>query len=883
MVSCSVFAQPDLRIEVTGSNIFQRIESETSLPVQVITRDDIVRANLNTAAEIVYTITANINGVNEFSAVGTSQQPGLAAASLRGLGPMNTLVLLNGRRIANYAFTTIGGDLNSIPVAAIERVEILTDGASAIYGSDATAGVINFIMRKQMEGVEAYAQYTSPEHTGGYAKQFTAGAGYGDLTAQKFNAYAIVNYQQFGGVQARDRSFAAGAFFPNEGPPGFLDRTSGNAFPANVDTPNPAIPGGINIRNPSGDPTNAYRNPTCAPPLSATTPNNAFQCRWYGSGSTTVVDPSEKLNVVGSFTWQFDPDHQFFAYGTYARGEFHYSIGPPQISEQVTYQNRNRFLLPSTSPFYPHAFAQFYGIDGTPLNVRWRAVELGDRTIEPISQQWNLVGGMQGVLHGWNYTGALNYNESRVESRYTRGFYLESRLIPIVNSGVVNPFGPNTPDVIALMETAKVEPSQRNGKGSIATFDFHASSDVYRLPAGPLALALGTEARHEELTLDTSPELAAGDVLNVGAFPPVSGSRTVWAIFAEANVPIVKSLEANVAVRYDYYSDFGGTTNPKVSLRWQPDPTILLRASAGTGFFAASLLGLNVPPATVRTGVGFDDPIRCPVTRSPQDCNTILTVLDTGGRGLQPVTSNQWSVGGVWAPIPAFSVGLDYISIIQTNSIRAFGATEIFNQCADGLHGSTCQYIHRGNVDPNFPSLPGPITYVDAFLTNLGKVKTSAIDVNARLRLPATEFGQFKLTFNGTYTIEWMAQQLDGGYINFVNHNVIPYWHHYLVVDWNLGAWSLTLTENFQTGTYDQIPNPVTAPSLRRIGDYDIWNISGSYAGLKNWTLSAGVKNLLDRAPPFSNQNTYNVNGYDPSYTDPRGRLYWAGIRYAFK
>ena len=881
VVSCCASAQtPDLRIEVTGTNIFQRIESETALPVQVITREDIIRANLNTAAEIVNTVSANLSlgRFNETQAVGTSGQPGFAGTSLRGLGFINTLILLNGRRIANYAFTTIGGDLNSIPVAAIERVEVLTDGASAIYGSDATAGVINFIMRKEMQGVEAYAQYTSPEHTGGYAKQFTVSTGYGDLTAQKFNAYVVLNYQKLGGVQARDRPFAARPYFPEEG----LDRTSTDAFPANVD-----IPRGVGTRNPSGDPANAYRNPTCAPPLSATT-GDPFQCRWYGAGNTTIIDPSERVNLYGAFAWQFDPDHQFFAYGTYVHNDFTFAIGPARVSNLQTFQQINRFSLPPTSAFYPQAFAQFYKIDGQPLTLRWRAFELGDRTIEPTSQQWNLVAGMQGILQGWDYTGAFNYNESRVESQYS-GFLQESKFLPIFNSGVVNPFGPNTPEVIALMETARIDGTLRNGKASIASLDFHASRDVYRLPAGPIAMALGAEMRREQLTLDSVPELVAGDVLNVESFPPVAGTRNVWAVFAEANIPIVKSVETNLAVRYDHYSEFGGTTNPKFSIRWQPDPSILLRASAGTGFFAPSLLGLHTPPAFGRAG-NLTDPVRCPVTQSLQDCGTTFTVFDTGGRGLQPVTSNQWSVGGVWAPIPAFSVGLDYISIIQTNAIRGFGAFQALRECPDGINGPTCQWIHRGEVDPNFPALPGPIVQIDSFLTNRGKNKTSAIDVNARYRGPQSALGQFKLSFNGTYTIEYQQSQIQGGYIDFVNHYVgangsgsIPYWRHYLVLDWNLGPWSATLTENFQRGTYDEPPASVSRVPQRVIGDYDVWNIAGSYTGFKNVTLSAGVKNLLDRDPPFSIQTGENVIGYDPSSTDPRGRLYWAGIRYAFK
>jgi iron complex outermembrane receptor protein len=170
-------------VTVTGSNIIPRVEGETSLPVQVITHEDIERANIQTAAELVNTLSANMSygAFNETQSMnGGASQPGFAGASLRGLGYNRTLILLNGRRIANYAFSQNGGDLNSIPVSAIKRVEVLKDGASAVYGSDAIAGVINFILRQDYRGAEAYAQYSSPEHTGGYSTHYNAAAGYGD-------------------------------------------------------------------------------------------------------------------------------------------------------------------------------------------------------------------------------------------------------------------------------------------------------------------------------------------------------------------------------------------------------------------------------------------------------------------------------------------------------------------------------------------------------------------------------------------------------------------------------------------------------------------------------------------------------------------------------
>ncbi len=551
--SVASYAQP-IQITVTGSNIIQRIEGETGLPVQVIKREDIERANLRTASELLATVSANLSyqSFNEAQAMAGSGQPGFAGPSLRGLGYNRTLILLNGRRLVNFAFASNGVDLNAIPLAAVDRVEILKDGASAIYGSDAIAGVINFILRKGYRGAEVYAQYDSPEHPGGYSSQYNATAGFGDLASQKFNVMGTVGYQQFGCIHARDRPFSRTNYIPAEG----FDQTSSNSFPANVDTP-------AGVRNPTGDPANGYRNPTCLPPFSFPTTGSPLRCGFDPPSVNDIIVPSERLSAVGAFTWQFDPDHQFFLNGVYGRNTFTFSAAPPSVTN---------LQLPPSSPFYPHAFAQFFGIDGRTLNIRWRPLELGLRTDKPVSEQWNVVAGLQGASKSWNYNGALTYGESKVTDRYVDGYASGSVLFPIFNTGVVNPFGYNTPEVVALISTAKLNGTVRTGKGTLSSADFHASSDILELPAGPLALALGVEARQWKLAQVSFDAVSSGDILGgPGTLPSVTAKRNAWAVFAETNVPIFKSFDASLALRYDHYSDFGSTTNPKLSLRWQPD------------------------------------------------------------------------------------------------------------------------------------------------------------------------------------------------------------------------------------------------------------------------------------------------------------------------
>ena len=213
--------------------------------------------------------------------------------------------------------------------------------------------------------------------------------------------------------------------------------------------------------------------------------------------------------------------------------------------------------------------------------------------------------------------------------------------------------------------------SLRKGAASTTSFDLIASNDVLALATGPLSVAVGLSARREEVTQTSSPALESGDILNLSATPSLSGARDILALFVETNIPLATTVEVNLAARYDHYSDFGGSTNPQVSLRWQPAATLMLRGSAGTGYFAPSLPALFQPPVYGITPGNLSDPARCPTTHSPQDCNTQFPQLGGGNPALQPTTSKQWSVGGVWAPTRELSLGLDYVSILLDDRVES--------------------------------------------------------------------------------------------------------------------------------------------------------------------------------------------------------------------
>jgi iron complex outermembrane receptor protein len=397
-------------------------------------------------------------------------------------------------------------------------------------------------------------------------------------------------------------------------------------------------------------------------------------------------------------------------------------------------------------------------------------------------------------------------------------------------------------------------------------------------------MALGLEFRRESFADNADAAYASGQILGGAQLGSQSASRTVGALYAELNVPIVDTVEAQLAVRDDHYSDFGNTINPKVAVRWQPIRELLLRSSWGTGFRAPTLYDLFTPLSRGFTGNAFDDPLRCPTTHSPDDCNTNFRLLNGGNPSLQPEKSQQFNAGVLWAPVSRLSLGADYWNITKTQTIGPLLSDFIFNNF--DKYGST--NIVRGPVDPAYPNLPGPIQYVLGPTSNLGDLNTSGIDVDVAYRSPTTPYGKFGFNFDGTYIIDWNAQ-LDGvnsasalgSNVDPLGVGAIPRWRHYATLTWNGGQWGATLAQNFTLGYTDANPDP--AGNLRRVGSYDIWNVQGTCACFDHTSIVLGIKNLFDRAPPFSNQTSFIQVGYNPQYGDPRGRLFYGSLTIALK
>jgi len=878
----------DVKVDVTGSNI-KRVESEGALPVQIITRADLEREGIQNAAGVVERLSSNssIGGLNLAGGQGGTNV-GYVAASLRGLGSSRTLVLLNGRRTANTAFSGTSVDVNSIPLSAIDRVEVLTDGASAVYGTDAIAGVINFILRKDFTGAEAYVYYGDSEQGGGQAQRYNVSAGWGDLDKDKFNVFGTVDYQKYQNIAAAQREFSKTAYLPNA-TGGTYDKTSGNSIPGNVFLPPvPGRPAGVTI---------SPGNPACLPPFSFPTLGSPNQCRFDYASIIDIQPPAETWNVFGSARWQFAPDHQAFFEGSWSQTQSISRVSPPPISS-ATILSGDRVLTVPGSPFYPTALATQFGLNGQPLEVFWRGLDLGPRTDQNTIAQSRFIAGLQGVIKGWDYTAAINWAQSTAEDEWLAGWSKGSTLLPILNSGRINLFGRNTGAALDELQTALIKGKVLDATGTAAEFDVRASNEIWQLPAGPMSLALGGTYRHEQYEYNSSQATTEADVPGFGgsiaSIPKVS--RNVYALYAEVNVPIVKNLEANLAVRYDDYQGVGNTTNPKLSLRWQPTKEVLIRGSVGTGFRAPSLPELFQPAFFGSTGGSYDDPLRCPLTGSPRDCNAQFTSKQGGNPDLKPERSTQYSFGGVWEPVKSLSVGADYWYIKIKDVIGAPGEEPIFTDIpAAEAAGLLIRYAPGSTgCPPQPPGVPCPINYSIQTNVNLNQLTTSGIDVNAKYNFPKMDWGQVGFNFSGSYYIQW-DQQAKGGEVQHLigtyaggvavtvsstgSTGAFPRWKHNANLTYAYGPWQANLNQTY-VHSYSE---PDNDGNPRTVGSYSVYGLHGTYSGFKNLTLALGVKNLMDTNPPYTRQAQSFQIGYDAALTDPTGRFWYGSVNYAFK
>jgi iron complex outermembrane receptor protein len=825
----------------------------------------------------------------------------ISTISLRGLGSDRTLVLINGKRAAVYGGGGAGAagssvDISSIPVAAIERVEILKDGASAVYGSDAIAGVVNFILRSNYQGVEANATVGTPTERGGGQQEIASVyAGHGDMVQNGYNAALGINFEHDTPIMGVSRPYAI-RYSPGYG----NDVTSGFAFPANVAIPANAA----NALLPKGGTRNPLV-PNCAPSLAD--PNFPTQCRFDNSPYDSLIPEQKKFNVTFNASLAVIDGNQLYTEDSFAQVKTLTTVQPVPLSYQnpllpadpynayltnllatqyPNYKNTaavpgtGAFLLPPSSPYYPTAFATKYGINGQPLNLIYRDFANGLRNTLDVADTLRFVVGFKGDSAGWDYDTWLLYNQVKVSDQLLSGYALYSQYMPLLDTGVINPFGPTTdPNALAQAQADTFTGQDFQTKTSTASWSGRASRQLLTLPYGPLSAAAGAEIRHETFEFDPVYAIQIGDIAGQGGNQlPESVSRNVESAFLEFNAAVAKGLELDVAGRFDNYQGVGNTFNPKASVRWQPVQQLLLRGAVGTGFRAPSLTDLFAPQASSVTGNGTRDPIQCPVFNANiPACSFQFTTITGGNPHLTPEKSQSFTLGMVVEPVKNLSMDVDSFWIFLKNQIVVGGlsyATILQNaQTAQ-------QFAYLVNRDAN-----GNIISIDQTNENLFKSAVSGLDADVKYGFNLGSAGRLTLLGNGTYFYRYVVQNSNGSWTSQLDQGlpavggIVTRWRDTLSAIYDVGAWEVSLTDNYQKRYHDVASNITNVP--RFVSAFETVDAQLLYSGLKSFQFTFGAKNLFNRIPPYANYassaNNF-VGGYDLSYGDAHDRfLYLSG------
>ncbi len=908
LVLLPALAQEAQRIEITGSSI-KRIDAETALPVQVLTRQDIQKSGATNVEQLMQTIGANASsGALMANGASGATTGSISSISLRGLSSIRTLVLLNGRRIAPYGvgFTgdSVSVDVGSIPLAMIDRVEVLKDGASAIYGSDAVAGVVNFILRRDYVGGELQVDAGDTQHGGAASKRAALTFGFAD--GKRFNLMLSGALQRDDALIGSERKFASVGYNLALG----NDPTSFHTFPANVlDV--------ATVNNIGGNPS----APQCQLPFAINRgPVDDPFCVFDPSPLVTLLPKTERATVMATGKWTFSDALEAFFEASFTKTKTRTVIQPVPFSFLFALPPNNplnnlapwnglypagygaltgtphglgsavsTILLQPGTPFYPTALIQPQLADPNdplpPLTVFYRSNETGNRDTTDIAEAPRFVLGLRGLVAGWDWEAALVRSQSKVRQQVNDGYPANSLILPILNSGRVNFFGPNTPDIVAELRATNFTGTAFEIDSKLTSVAARGSRELGKLGGGSVGLALGAEVRKEDYLFDPNPTIQTGDISGYGGnFLVTDKSRRVDALFTELNLPLLKGLELNGAVRWDRYEGVGNSTTPKISARWQPRPEVVLRAAVGRGFRAPSLQDLFLPQTTGVTVPGLSDPLRCPTTGSRTDCSTQFNILNGGNPTLSPEKSTNKTLGVVLSPLPQLTLSLDAFRIDLKDTItNGVGPNDILGDLT--RYGNL---VTRGPVDPAFPNLPGPIVQINQTNLNLGQTRVGGVDLD--LRFVQSAFGgKVSASLAGTYFSKFESENPDGTFSNDLDDTntatggVVPRWKHYASIDYTTGPWGFTLGQSWQK-RYNDLPATSAGAPLRKVGVYELYDLQARYSGFRNIELRAGVRNLFDKDPPYSNAGgqTSFQGGYDPGYADPRGRYYYAGLTYKF-
>lgn len=847
-------------ITVTGSHL-ARSDSEGTHPVQVITAEEIARSGKSTVSDLLRSISAN-TGYSWNENRTASWTPGAAGIGLRGLSQKNTLILLNGRRVANYSFpqqalADVFVNLNALPLTALERVEVLKDGASAVYGSDAVAGVINLITRQDYEGVRIGGSAGAATAGGAEQGQVNFSAGRGNLREDGYNLFLSVDAFHREPLMQDERRLTRSGDFTGQ-PGGGLNGWAANGarFIRNgVSEPlldaNGNCPAGMTLRDSA--PIDGRSGQTCAYSLVA---------------DSMLVPDTDRYQVFASGTLALSDSSEFFAEALYSRSKgrmVHYvpwftlEANRFALNPQTGLAETLGNLLPAGNPYNP------YGEDTA---LEYTFFDLGRQERHSDSKFHRVLAGVRGDWNQWRWETSFFQSRSNDSDFTSGGLANRYGLYQALADGTYNLLQPElTPQ--SVLDAIRLTATKR-GESTLTGADLRAARALFDLPAGSVQFAGGVEWRKEELSSSIPPEITSGALIRPST-QYIDGRREVAAAYAEFNVPVTRTLELEVAARADDYNDFGSAFSPRYSFRWQPLSQLLFRGAVSRGFRAPHLGetgdASSIGTATVR------DPYH------PVAANTAVrpTVFSYGSNDLEPERVKSYNLGTVIALDRNTSLSLDYYRIELSNLIGRGDATAI---------------VAANNPADVVRDADGYLVAVYNRTQNLTELKTSGFDVQLSHRIDTAAAGRFNLNSALTYVREYRRQNVAGGpLVDYAGSNgfqtALPDLKATTELAWEREDWSASLTWYHTAGYRQRQITPGVNGVADKVDDYNQFDLYLGYRGFERLNLYAKVANLTDRMPPYD-PSGYTSSAlsqrapYEVAHYDLLGRYVTVGFSYDF-
>jgi iron complex outermembrane receptor protein len=919
-------AEPQ-RVVVTGS-LISRTDKETASPVQILTSDDIIKSGYTSIAEVLSNLTSNGQGALGSGFSGAFAN-GAAGVSLRGLSVGLTLVLIDGHRMAPYPLSDDAQrqfvDVSSIPFDAIERVEVLKDGASSIYGSDAVAGVVNIILKKSYNGTNIKVDGGNSQHGGGKNYKVALTTGFGDLNTDGYNAFITGEYRHSDAILLSQRD---GQIWANG------DWTARGGMDLRRGIPNAQNAGLVAASSPFFYKPNTVANPVTGKVGTEDAANFQFldsNCNFlkYKAGGCYVRDTvsflqpeSHNANVLAGFTKNLGEDWKLALKASMFKRESVNNRGVPATFSPTSFLG-NTALVPGQNP----AIVNVYGVTTFPssyyLNQTGGTARLygyipglpAANTQDNTSTSTRFAADLTGTFMGWDITAAGGYSKVKTEIEYS-GYVNRIALYQALNRSVnpFNPLGGNSPADMAAI--APVFSNESTNELSYA--EVHAGRELMQLPGGPLSLAAGISWRKKELNAPSPSLLQQGTVGNGAAYS--FGDETNTAAFAELSALPIKNLEVSTSARYDHYDTYGNSFTPGAKVKWTPHPMATVRGTFARGFRAPN-------SAEVGTASSFfsfhsiNDPVLCadgnPKTPGnvPSACNFTPAFVQTTTKDLAAEKSKSYTVGLILEPIKSFSATLDYYNLEVKNQINT----------AAGLPGFVPTYVRNqiapvditnasGGTTQGLPSV-GTIAYGTSGYVNSGSTKTSGVEVDLAYKMKLGDAGNVRANLTVNHMISYEIESNGVAYELAGTHgpSVVsgdtgnPKNRAQLTLGWDKGPATVTTTFNW-VGGYSALDPSVdvtdcadasgvsgrayffgkpTPASYCKIPSFLSVDLNMQYKVSKNLSLRASIVNLLDKAPPIdvaTYGNANNLTSYNASLHQAGavGRFFSLGATYEF-